>query len=147
MKKRIQTTIGMKRNVEAMHTNATYAVYITASLLCAYFLCGMIFLSYSWLIMFIYHIKEPALPIFIPKIDYNTKSGFIITSSYQYLVLYLGVAGLGFCDALFLNLVFSVLAMSDLICIKLSTICEIKMMSELRAQLRNIFIMHKEMER
>lgn len=125
---------------------------ITGVLYTLYIIGATSFLLYPIFMFVIFQMKEPWLPIFVPGIDYNTRAGFVVTSIYHYVVLYMAGIVYGFWDSLFSNLVFNVLTMAKLQCNQLLTLNEEvsnaktrKSMIQLR--LTNFFLMNKEMQK
>lgn len=137
---------------DIMDECSLYNLLITTALYSLYLICVVIFFLFPVLVFAIFHTKEPWLPLFLPGIDFDTKKGFVTTSIYHYVILYLSGVGFGFIDALFFNLVFNVLTMSRLQCNQLSTLdVEITAAkpreSKIYSRLRNVFVMNLEMEK
>lgn len=135
-----------------MNEYSSHAFIITKVLFVLYLLCLFAFYAYPVIIYTFFSMKEPMLPINIPFVDMNTKEGFMITSVYHVVIVYIASIGLGFCDALFLNLVFNVLTMAELQVIqqqKLNEELDIPKFpaSAVQIRLRNFFIMNQEMEK
>lgn len=131
---------------------SSHNFFITGALYALYILCAMMFLLYPILVFALFQMKEPWLPVFIPGVDFNTKEGFVITAIYHYIILYVAGVGFGFVDAMFFNLVFNVLIMSELQCNQLSTLNEEltgakPSESMIRSRLSNFFLMNMEMEK
>lgn len=131
---------------------STGNLFITAALFMLYIFCVIIFLLSPVLIFAIFHMREPWLPLYVPGIDINTKEGFVVTSIYHYVVLYMAAIGFSFCDALFFNLVINVFTMSKLQCNQLSILNEELSHAKpreslIRARLANFFLMNQEMEK
>lgn len=135
-----------------MDEYSTYLILISATLIAMYLLCVMVFLLYPVLAYTIFQIEEPWLPVFVLGLDINTKAGFVTTSIYHLVVIYLSGAGFSFVDGLFFNVVFNILIMSKLQCNQLLTLNEeldtaqpSKLM--IRIRLANFFLMNQEMEK
>lgn len=144
-----KSSIEIQRTMDACSTGS---IGITGALFGLYILCMTIFATYPIVMFAIFSIKEPTLPVFIPFVDWNTKEGYIITSSYHILIMYVGSLGIGFVDALFSNLVFNVLTMSELQSNQLARLNEEMTKPKCRAsaiqqRLVNMFKMHQEMEK
>lgn len=144
-----------KPSLKTKETMNEYSVQVynfTGALFGLYALCAVGFFLYPVMAFAIFHMSEPCLPIFIPGVDINTKKGYTVTSIYHYLVLLVATLGLAFIDALFLNLVFNMLTMSELQCNQLSKLNEEmdnakEHATSIRFRLINFFKMHQEMER
>lgn len=141
-----------KKIKNIMDECSSHNFFITGALYSLYIFCAIMFLLYPLLVFAMFRMKEPWLPVFIPGVDFNTKEGFIITSIYHYILLYMAGVGFGYIDALFFNLVFNVLTMSELQFNQLSTLNEelaAAKPSELmiRTRLSNFFLMNMEMEK
>lgn len=135
-----------------MHEYSSHVLNITGVLFGLYILCGIGFYAYPVLVLTFFAMKEPCLPIYIPFTDINTKEGYVITSVYHYIIIYIATVGLGFCDGLFFNLVFNVLTMSELQCIqqkKLNEELDVPKFptTAIRTRLVNFFKMNHEMEK
>lgn len=142
-------SIEIKRTMDDCSTGI---IGITAALFGLYILCAIIFATYPLLVFAFFTMKEPILPVFIPFVDWNTKEGFIITSIYHLLLLYMAGVGIGFVDALFANLVFNVLTMSELQSNQLAKLNEELTKRKCHALtvqmcLVNMFKMNQEMEK
>lgn len=140
------------RTRSTMNKYATHVYNVTATIFVLYGLCAFIFIAYPVLMFFIFQTVEPCLPIFVPGIDFNTKYGYIITSIYHYVVIFMGLIGLWYCDSIFLNLVFNIMMMSELQTNQLSMINDDLNSNDkndptIRMRLSNFFSMHQEMEK
>ncbi|XP_031627139.1 putative odorant receptor 83c [Contarinia nasturtii] len=138
------------RNI--MEECSTYNLFTTATLYVMYLFCVFIFYLYPVIAYAVFEMKEPWLPLFVPGLDINTKEGFVATSIYHCVVLYLAGVGFGFCDSLFFNLVFNIYTMSELQGNQLAMLDEemsaVKPSeSMIRVRLTNFFLMHQEMEK
>ncbi|XP_055296843.1 odorant receptor 67d-like [Sitodiplosis mosellana] len=141
-----------KRIRDIMDECSLHNFLITVALLSLYFLCVIIFLLFPVLMFAIFQMKEPWLPLYLLGIDFNTKEGFVVTSIYHCVVLYMTGIGFGFNDALFSNLVFNVFIMSKLQCNQLSTLddelnADRPHELKIRTRLANFFLMNLEMEK
>lgn len=138
-----------KSNHETLEECTQHSYYSSVSLFVLYMLCGVFFCFYPVIAYMIFRITEPALPIYLPAIDFYTKSGYIITTTYHFYMVIIAVLGLAFCDALFINLVYNLTTMAGLLVNQLNEL-DRKLVKRsttevgVKAQLRNIFIMHFE---
>lgn len=134
-----------------MDENSSHAISITGGLLGLYTFGGIGFYMTPVLILVIFGVKEPWMPVFIPGIDINTEEGYIITSIYHYIVIYIACLGLGFSDGLFCNLIFNVLTMTGLQCNQFSQLNgELSVPKPriliIRTRMQNLFKMYQEIE-
>lgn len=131
---------------------SSYIYRITGALLLLYVLCGVVFYTAPIVIYIIFQTKEPWLPNFIPGIDFNTRDGFIVTSIFHCLVIYMATVGFGFIDSLFINLVLNMLPIAKLQCNELLCLNEdmrAKKPNAAKIQVRlfNFFVQNKEMQK
>lgn len=139
-------------NEKILIKNSELGLHLTGGLLILYMLCAIGFITIPMLIFVLFHIREPTLPFLVPFIDHTTRNGSLITSTYHWLIVFTAVSGLGFCDALFSNLVFSMTTMSQLISNDLHHISTklqngIFNLNTVRVQLKNTYLMHSEVQR
>lgn len=135
-----------------MDEYSSHAFNITRVLFVLYLLCGIGFYVSPLIVFAIFQIKEPWLPIYIPFADVTTKEGYMITTCYHHIVIYIAVIGLAFCDALFFNFIFNILTISELQCNQQSKLNEdlsVPKFSipDVRARMVNFCKMYHEMEK
>lgn len=142
------------KNEQTMNEYSKFGIRMTGLLFLLYGICAIAFISIPYLIVFMFvHEKEPTLPILVPFIDYGTKRGASITTTYHYGIVFIGLFGLVFCDSLFTNHIISIIIMAKLICNDLVFIGEqLKVPSSsnmwsIRSQLRNAYLMYSEIRR
>lgn len=141
------------REIEStMDENSSHALNITGTLFVLYLLCAIGFYISPVLVFALFQMEEPLLPIYIPFADVTTREGYMVTSIYHYVIIYIACVCLAFIDALFFNLVFNVLTMAELQCnqqSKLNDELGIKEfpVSAIRIRLVNFFKMNQEMEK
>lgn len=133
-----------------MKKYSKYSLNLTVAIFVLYFTCGLTFVAYPFVIYAILQTKEPSLPILIPGVNFNSYDGFVITTTYHYIIIVLSINGLAFCDVLILNFVLNVHLMSELQIIQLSKMND-KLFdskeseSAIRVRLSNFLLMHQEM--
>lgn len=141
------------KNEQTMNEYSTFGIRMTGLLFVLYSMCAMAFVSIPYLIFMLVHEKEPTLPILVPFIDYGTKRGASITTTYHYGIIFIAVFGLFFCDSLFTNFIISIITMAKLIFNDFIFIGEqLKVpsssnMKSIRSQLRNTYLMYSEIQR
>lgn len=147
--------VNAKKPLKEIHSTldecSTHLFYLTGSLFALYLFCAIEFCIYPVIVFVFTHTIEPALPVFIPFVDANTTDGYIITTTYHCLLLFIASVGLAFCDALFFNLVFNILTMSKLQCNQFTSLNkELEQpkqpIASITIRLINLFKMNQEME-
>lgn len=141
-------------NEKIMNQYSIYSLHLIIILFVLYGSCAIALVLSQFVIFALFNENEPVLPILLPFIDYDTKSGASITTSYHYGIIFIGLFGLGYCDSLFGNFIIGVLTMSKLIASDLIFIGkQLKMpsnpcdMRHIRSQLRNTYNMYSQLQR
>lgn len=139
-----------KDNSQILEMCSLNAFRITKALTILYSLCGIMFGASPIILHLIFGTIEPAVPIFLPKVDISTTIGFVTTWIYHVYILFTASIGFIFCDALYGNLVLHVSMMSGLITNQWNVINEQMQRKntsslEVKSSFRNVCKMHQEM--
>lgn len=141
-----------KSNEKTLNEYSMHNLNLTGFLFILYAICAVVFVCVPILVLLIFHVNEPTLPIFVPFVDYHTRTGGFITTTYHYLFIFTAINGMGFCDSLFSNLIFSLIQMSELISNDLTFIGQklknpVQNVQSIRVQLKNTYLMYSEVQR
>lgn len=135
----------------ALDKCVTQLFYLTGALFILYLFCSIEFCMYPVIVFTFTGIIEPVLPVHIPFVDIYTTDGYMISTVYHCISLFIAGVGLAFCDALFFNLVFNVLTMSELQSNQFAILNEeigqaIPSIVLVKTRLVNLFKMNQEMQ-
>lgn len=101
--------------VRILDQYARNVIRTTKALGVLYCMCGIMFVSWPLISLVMFGAMEPAVPIFLPALDVETRVGFGVNWMYHAYILGLATAGFIFCDAMYVDLVLHVKMMSALI--------------------------------
>lgn len=129
----------------------THLHYLTGALFALYLFCGIEFCCYPVIVFIFTRTVEPVLPVYIPFIDIDTTDGYVTTTVYHCMLLFVASCGFAFSDGLFFNLVFNVFTMSKLQCNQLNILNEELSQAKpsiisIKIRLVNLFKMNQEMQ-
>lgn len=129
----------------------TRLFYLTGALFTLYLFCAIEFFIYPVIVFTFTGIIESVLPVNIPFVDIDTTDGYVITTVYHCFTLFVAGVGLAFSDALFFNLVFNVLTMSELQCNQLAMLNDELGQAKtsnvlIKTRLVNLFRINQEMQ-
>lgn len=136
-------------NLKTMQTFSILMLRITKCMFIVYLGTGICFSMFPLLFYLFLGYIEPALPIFIPFIDFQSTTGFTIHTVYHTTLLFCASLGFSFTDALILNLVLCMLLLADLIRNRLKSLsADLKEKKhsklEIRKTYRDILVFHRE---
>lgn len=126
--------------------------YLTGALITLYLLCAIEFCAYPVIVFTSTSTIVPLLPVNIPFVDIDTTDGYMITTVYHIVVLFVASLGLAFIDGLFFNLIFNVLTITKLQCNQFQILNEELEEAKppialIKIRLVNLFKMNQEMQR